>query len=268
VSKTIRAPLGSEAGRPARAAELFGDLQPRYASVAGALSGEILDGRLPMGAMLPSEGELCARFGVSRTTVREALRRLRELGLVEVVRGVGSRVLNNQPRSNYVLAARSVTDVMGYADRTELEITGRVRVHANAALAGRIGCEEGTEWCHVSGVRRLAAQGAAISCVDLYISADFAEVANDPALVTTPAYRLIGQKHGVAVAEVLQDIAAIALERREAELLDSRAGRPGLHIRRRFYAAQHRLLEATFNVHPSAERFSYALQLGTPDGAG
>ena len=246
----------------ARASQALGDFQPRYATVATAIAADILDGRRSVGELLPPEGELCATFGVSRSTVREALRRLRDLGLVEASRGVGTRIVANQPRSNYLLAARSIAEIMGYSGPTALEITGRDTLTANAATAHRLGCSEGSSWCHVAGVRRSAGQGAAISCVDLYIAAEFAAIAADPALVTTPAYRLIGQKRGIPVAEIKQEIAAIALDDAQAVVLDSKPGRPGLHIRRRFYAADGRLLEATLNVHAAADRFVYSLRLG------
>jgi DNA-binding GntR family transcriptional regulator len=51
--------------------------------IAYAIERGILDGELPPGAQLRQE-ELCANLGVSRTPVREALRRLQADGLVEL----------------------------------------------------------------------------------------------------------------------------------------------------------------------------------------
>ena len=50
----------------------------RYLQVARALRKEIVDGVYPVGSQLPTEHQLCERFSVSRYTVREALRRLRD----------------------------------------------------------------------------------------------------------------------------------------------------------------------------------------------
>ena len=100
--------------------------------------------------------------------------------------------------------------------------------------------------------------------MDLYIAAEFSDVADSPDLVTTPAYRLIARSCGIAVAEIRQDITAVALGAAQAAILGSRPGSPGLHIRRRFYAADGRLLEATLNVHAAADRFAYRLRLGDP----
>ena len=54
----------------------------RYLQVARTLRKEIVDGVYPVGSQLPTEHELCERFAVSRYTVREALRRLRDDNLV------------------------------------------------------------------------------------------------------------------------------------------------------------------------------------------
>lgn len=248
------------------AANLLAGSQPRYATVATALAAEILEGRRPVGTLLPTEQELCQSFGVSRSTVRQALRRLGELGLVAGAQGVGTRVIADQPRGRYVLAVRSVTDVMGYAARTHLDIRARERVTADAALAALIGCEPASRWVHVSGLRRSAeGRGAPISICDLYIAEDFAEIAESPDLATTPAYRLIARRRGIAVEAVEQDIGAIALGAAQAEVLGVAPGSPGLSIRRQFFAAGGRLLEATTNIHAAAEQFVYTLRLGAPD---
>lgn len=70
----------------------------------------VLDGDFPVGGSLPSEAELAARFGVSRLTVREAIRSLASTRVIGVQQGRSS-VVNppNQwsPLDGRVLAARS-----------------------------------------------------------------------------------------------------------------------------------------------------------------
>lgn len=55
--------------------------------IADALREAIVEGRLEVDARLPSESELAARFGVSRPTVREALKRLAAQNLIRTTRG-------------------------------------------------------------------------------------------------------------------------------------------------------------------------------------
>ena len=69
----------------------------RYALLAESLLGKINSGDYPVGKLLPSESELCQQFGVSRTTVREALRHLNDMGLLSRRAGVGTLIRARVP---------------------------------------------------------------------------------------------------------------------------------------------------------------------------
>ena len=66
---------------------------PRYEEIFRQLASDIRDGRYPVGGKLPPELELCATFAASRHTVREAVRRLTEQGLIARRAGAGTLVL-------------------------------------------------------------------------------------------------------------------------------------------------------------------------------
>ena len=72
---------------------------PAYQALADALRSQITSGRLRPGDRLPTEPQLCRNAGVSRSTVREALRLLASEHLVVTVRGVagGSFVVHPSP---------------------------------------------------------------------------------------------------------------------------------------------------------------------------
>ena len=71
--------------KPVRAARL-------YEQIVQQLEGSIVKGQLKAGDQLPAERELAQNFEVSRTAVREAIRALREKGLVEAYTGRGTFV--------------------------------------------------------------------------------------------------------------------------------------------------------------------------------
>lgn len=58
-------------------------VEPAYKAVSAAIERAILDGALPPGAALPTEQELSERFGVHRSTVREAIRQVEQEGLLQ-----------------------------------------------------------------------------------------------------------------------------------------------------------------------------------------
>jgi len=63
-------------------------------TVVGDLVDAIVRGDLPPGTSLPPEAVLCEQFGVSRTVIRESVKRLEEKGLVSVAQGRGTQVLS------------------------------------------------------------------------------------------------------------------------------------------------------------------------------
>ena len=65
---------------------------PAYDSLTAAISRAIGDGRIPVGARLPSERDVAAAIGLSRTTTTRAYSRLREQGFAVTRRGSGSVV--------------------------------------------------------------------------------------------------------------------------------------------------------------------------------
>jgi GntR family transcriptional regulator len=66
--------------------------QPMYQQIAEALRGQIQSGVLEPGQQLPTELELRERYDASRNTVRDAIKRLISLGLVETKPGQGTFV--------------------------------------------------------------------------------------------------------------------------------------------------------------------------------
>ena len=65
---------------------------PLYAQLVGIIKRNISTGVLAVGALLPSEAELCRCLSISRNTVRQAIGELEDEGLVVRKRGRGTFV--------------------------------------------------------------------------------------------------------------------------------------------------------------------------------
>jgi GntR family transcriptional repressor for pyruvate dehydrogenase complex len=74
-------------------------------AIALGLSESIINGRLKVGQKLPNERELGRLLGVSRTTLREALRMLEADGLIQIKRGVTGGAYVSAPSTNRAGAA-------------------------------------------------------------------------------------------------------------------------------------------------------------------
>jgi GntR family transcriptional repressor for pyruvate dehydrogenase complex len=82
----------------------------RAIGVAGRLLERIVDGRYPPGSRLPTEPDLCGEMGVSRVTLREAVKSLQQRGVVSVEQGRGTFVNPEarwSPFDPVLLAART-----------------------------------------------------------------------------------------------------------------------------------------------------------------
>lgn len=112
--------------------------------VAERLATEIVSGKLPPGARLPTEQEMVAAMGVSRTVVREAVAALRAEGLVVTRQGAGAFVATDAARRPFrvavdgLLSLREVVEVMELRTSVEVEAAGLAAERASAAARQRI----------------------------------------------------------------------------------------------------------------------------------
>ena len=152
----IRAPAPRLAPTPSRPAQL-----------AEWFAREIRAGRLMSGEKLPTEQELNARFGVSRTVIREAMASLRSEGLVVSRQGSGVFVADHRASQAFRIVsdeARSLADI-----ENVLQLRLAVEVEAAAIAAEKRSDED------LAQMRRLLESiDASISAGDAAIEADFA----------------------------------------------------------------------------------------------
>src|ERR1700751_3441749 len=116
--------MTTKTGNTAQAPDMFSPVNVDRVSqvIVDQIKLLIRDGRLQPGDRLPPERELCERFGVSRVTVREALRMLESAGLVEIRVGPRGGAFVTAPSSNRVgegLADLLTLSVISAADVTE-----------------------------------------------------------------------------------------------------------------------------------------------------
>jgi len=107
-------------------------------SALAGLRDLIADTSLPVGARLPSEPELSAQLGVSRGSLREAIRTLATLGVIEVRHGDGTYLTNLEPGRMFRSFAWAVQFVPPAGVLELLEIRRVLEAHAAARAAARM----------------------------------------------------------------------------------------------------------------------------------
>lgn len=232
--------------------------QPRYLVLAQALMDDITTGRYAVGELLPTEHELCQQFAVSRHTVREAIRRLCDLGLVGKQQGVGSRVKASSAASRYVQANETIADLHQYVQDVRLAIERVEDIEADAALAELLESSPGQGWLRITGTRYRDGDPLPLARTQAYVARPYRTVAEDVGDGRVPIYALIERRYGLQVVHVRQDISAVLIDADAAAHLHVPPGSAGLSVLRRYYGPHQELLEVAVSLHPG-ERFTYSI---------
>lgn len=203
------------------------------AEIVGRIKGAIRDGTLAPGDQLPAERDLTKQLGVSRVSVRDALRMLEATGLVEVRVGARGGAFVTAPAP--VLVGEGIADMLMLADVTPAEVT-ETRMVFEVGTLGLI-CERAKE-------SDLEALEEICDRVDAALAAGSYE----PALSTEFHARLAASAHNRAIslfAESFQGLLRISLQ--HAQRADPEIGHEG--------ALEHRALVAAIRERdPDAAR--------------
>jgi DNA-binding GntR family transcriptional regulator len=242
------------------AATMTDAIDHRYLQVARALRKDIVDGVYPVGSQLPTEHQLCERFSVSRYTVREALRRLRDDNLVASRPRAGTLVVPRPSADSYVQDVVSINDLLAFATGAQFAIESTGMTVIDDELAARTGLDCGEEWLAVKGFRRIDGAEVPICRTEYYINRAFAGVGRLLPRHTGPIFPLVEDIYGLSIVEVRQEIAAVLIPATLAEQLSVDVGSPGLEVRRTYATSDGEVAQLTINTHP-ASRFRHTMTM-------
>ncbi|GAA5232850.1 GntR family transcriptional regulator [Verticiella sediminum] len=234
--------------------------KPHYAVVADTLIRDIAKATYPVGSLLPPELELADTFGVSRNTMRSAMRVLVDMGLVSRRAGLGTVVQVRHATPNFVQTVESLDQLFPDLKSTELNVLGATEVVADTDLARVLACAPGESWLAIEGLRRVKRGRAAVSHSVVYVSPALKDLAKTLDKRRDPAFQQLEKASGRTVAEVVQQSDAAAMPAAIAKLLDVPAGSPALRTVRRYASEDGRILMVT-DTHSAPGREGYTVRL-------
>jgi len=235
---------------------------PLYLQLQNELAEKIASGTYAIGDFLPTEAELCVRHGVSRHTVRAALRRLDDLGMIERRAGIGTRVVSDQPVDAYRPLAATSDYVIGLVDTTKIVDIETTEVTAGAALARQLRCRPGSRWLRLAGPRVERGRGALPVCFsEQYLRADLARDERNRRGLERGEFDL--EEHRRYHLE--QEISAALLDEEMATALEAPVGSAALVVMRRHTSPSQALVAVGVHTHP-ADRTTIRWELENPHG--
>lgn len=233
---------------------------PRYLQLAEDLRAQILAAKPGAAQRFPTEAELCKTYEVSRFTVREALRRLQQDGLIARRRGSGTVVQPASARGGALHQPLSnVGEILQYARGTRVDLVALAPGLIPSAYAEQIDADMSGQWLRMIGMRRDSTD-APIASIEVFIHPSLADVASrfDPARSTL--FRQIAEQRGVPIARVVQEIQAVAAPAAIARKLGIAPRSPCLRVLRCFIDRDGFLFEISASHHPG-NRFAYSVHI-------
>ncbi len=234
------------------------DRTPLYAQVAQEILNRIDRADYTVGSLLPTEHELCEAFGVSRVTIRGAMKELELRGIISRQPGVGTRVERTTPRERFIHESSSVEDVLQFTQEMRFRQLRAELVSVAEDIAAAIGARAGARFLRIEGLR--VARGEKTICHSThYVPARLAAYAVDFDGQKGSLAALLASRAGLEIDELDQSLEAINLDKHEAALLGVREDEAALATWRRYRGEGEVLIIATRSLFPK-DRYSYSLR--------
>lgn len=239
------------------------DFQPRYARVAQSLIEEIAAGKYPVGRLIATESDLCARFGVSRNTARTALSVLSDMGLVSRHAGIGTVVRSLTATPRYVQEAESLSALFPNIEATEQQTISECDVVADASLSRLLECRRGERWRQTESLRNIRKHKLPVAYSHIYLPEILAHLSKHLDRLRQPAYTIIDLKSKFRVVKLIQETKACPVPRQAARRLAVEVDSPGLQVLRRYFSQDGVTLMVATTVYP-AGRYSFSFAINLP----
>ena len=220
---------------------------PRYYQLKEIIRERVSSGEWSPGAPIPSERELCERYGISRMTARQSLTELVAEGLLYRRQGRGTFV--GRPRISQQLQRLTgfTEDMRARTQRPGASVLGAELWPADQRAAEVLRVTPGQPVFRLRRLRSADSEPLAIETVVVAFPGCERLLAED--FGTHSLYRVLETTYGVPLVEAEQEVEAGLARAEEAELLQVDVGAPVLLTRRITYTEGQQPVEYATSVY-------------------
>lgn len=238
---------------------------PRHQQVSDWLREEITSGRRETDEQLPSEKELCERFGISRITVRRALQTLEAEGLIYRRQGLGSFVQEPHVRQPLVRLTDFAQDMERAGLRPASHVLHRAPEDASPLVAEALDLEPGQQVLRLDRLRLGDEQPVAFDRT--WLPLFYAQLLEGHDLEQETIYRILERHYGIPVLGGRYRIDAVNAPASVASHLDVDPDCALLLVSRISYTAGRKRIYYQQRFYRS-DRITYELELARDEDRG
>lgn len=228
---------------------------PLYARIAAHIAQAIEAGLYPRGSMLPSEAALCDQFGVSRITLRAALKELQLRGMVQRRAGVGTRVEATMSQDQFVLESRTLDELVQFTDTLIVRLLDVEVVVCDPTLADRLECPAGTPMTRIRNLR-VPERGPPVCLSEHYAPGLDPKIASAFEGRFGSLATMVERALGIPIESIRQSMDAERLVGKQAKLLKVENGEAALSRWRWYNGPRQQPLLISHSLFPR-KRYSY-----------
>lgn len=215
------------------------------------------------GEQLPSEPDLAKHMGVSRATLREAMRTFETRGLLQRKQGVGTFVIH--PTNVFESGLENLVSLETIADQIDLQvILGELEVNCSNAdqqIAKKMNLEPGEEILKVSRV--IMAEGRPIAYLIDTLPSDILSPEEMEENFKGSVLDLLIEQNDPTLASSRCDISAIGATSKIARAMDIQRHDPLLVFTSKLYSVRGRIIDFSYSYFlPGYFRFHIVRRIG------
>jgi GntR family transcriptional regulator len=239
---------------------------PFYYQLRQILEAEIASGRIGAGDRLPSEAELCGRYGVSRTVVRQTLSDLENESLIVRFKGRGSFVAGPKTSEHLVQSLTSLhEDVRARGQELETKVLRLETEPVSPYVADILKLAPGTEIVLLERLRIV--DGVPWQLTTAYLPYALCAPVLELDMSQRSLYEVLEQHLGLELHRGSRSVEAGLADRIVADHLAIRENDPVLVLRGSTYLADGRPIEHFIGIH-RGDRSRFDVELYRPIGPG
>lgn len=207
---------------------------PMYLQLEYDLHSRITSGEWAPGSLMPSEGELCELYGVSRITIRHALQRLVDRGVIVRRQGRGSYVRHSELSAGTRSVRSFTAEMLDLGMRPTSRLLSFSELDSPANVSSALGLAKGASVYRIHRVR--IGDGEPIGVQTAFLRADRFPDLLAVSLEGQSLYSVLRNRYGIVPEEARETFRVGQTSAEDSRLLDVPPRSPAFLVERITYA--------------------------------